>query len=246
MSLVFCHCHWCHSSNVSIYLFIHLSIYFLLFWVVMKAAARRQRIKKWRMGYRVDIWNSVLLFKLTLPEKYCLFFECTVLSYSVELIRNRHANADDNVCSLRQTIEINEWESMCACVLCCCCCWCRHGVRTEECAHRTTTPSYHHLITKIIATNSMFKPDLKKTRAHIHRHAIFCVNFSVDVVVAARLNATHGAIIHAPAHCVCVDFVCVCRFSCCFIILTRSLFERWLNVLAPHSEIDRKAHYPIR
>lgn len=71
--------------------------------------------------------------------------------------------------------------------------------------------SYHHLITKIIATNSMFKPDLKNTHTHTRRSAIFCAYFTVAVVIAVRLNGAQCYNSCARSLCLyvcaCVDFV---------------------------------------
>lgn len=192
---------------------------------------RRWNGKCWKefSGKRRVSWYSKFCIalhfnKLTLSEKYCLFFECTVLSYNVDSIRNRQANADDNVrSSFCYAIKMNECESMCAILS-----WC---VWIKERAHRIT-------VRKIIARNSMFQPDLKKK----NNRRIFCTYSILSMLWLVFDWMVLSAIIHAFALCVRVSI-----FLLFFvIILSRSLFQRWLNVLAPHNEIDRKAHYPTR
>lgn len=128
------------------------------------------------------------------------------------------------------------WINECACELCCCC-WCRHGVCIEECTHRTTTNTTVISSRKIIATNSMFKPDFRKkthTHPHTHRHAIFCAYFTVALVVGVGLNG-------AQCDNSCARSLCLCRF-CVRVPISLLFFyhphqisvQRWLNVLAPH------------
>lgn len=84
----------------------------------------------------------MLFTKLTLSEKYCLFFESCVC----ELIRNRCASVDNIYCSHFPLDSI------------------KFVVVDVKSRRKKHTALHHHMITKMIAANSMFSASWQRKK----------------------------------------------------------------------------------
>lgn len=195
-SNIVCHCVFAIAIDAtqpmypSIYLSVYLSIFFCLgwWWGNSSKVGNGDLVQSWYLKFCIALHFN----KLTLSEKYCLFFECILyktLSSSVIDV------PDDR-----------KWMNQCVCfvvvVLM------AYVLKSEQYAPLLPTPQYHDLITEIIAANSMFKPDLKNNTQTRHFLRLFwcrCCGCSV------RLNGQNlSAIIHARALCVWVSTLCAC------------------------------------